>query len=233
MNMSESVKNLAAALIAVQKALPRVEKDKVNPFFNSRYAGLDTVMSLALKALTEQGLGVSQTVGRAEDGASTLTTILLHESGEWISDTQPLLLVKADPQGQGSAITYARRYAVMSMLGLVAEDDDDGNAASKPPQRRDTRKAPTPAPAQNGSPPVPRDDLPSKPATDQQKKFAHTLISKLFGSDEPAAYEWVKDHCPRACEASPTQIHLTELSIVEASELIMALQNEQKRRQPA
>ena len=133
---SESIKNLAAALIAVQMELPPVTKDRENPYFHSKYVGLDTVMPAALKVLTAHGLGVVQSVGGDGNGGTTLTTMLLHESGEWLSDTQPLLLVKPDPQGQGSAITYGRRYAIMAMLGLVADDDDDGAAASPPVDRR-------------------------------------------------------------------------------------------------
>ncbi len=91
-------------------------------------------MPAALTLLNKHGLAVTQLVDNAVD-AGSLTTMLMHESGEWISATQPLLLAKADPQGQGSAITYARRYGLMSMLGIVAEDDDDANAAVV----RDTR----------------------------------------------------------------------------------------------
>lgn len=129
MNKSESIKEIAKALINVQKEMPAVKKDSTNPFYKSKYAGLETVMPLALKALTDNEIAVTQTVGGNEQG-STLTTLLMHVSGEWIEDTQPLLLVKSDPQGQGSAITYARRYGLMSFIGMVADEDDDGNKAS-------------------------------------------------------------------------------------------------------
>src|SRR3990167_1618070 len=125
--MSPSIQNLAVALVAAQTDLPKLAKDKENPFFHSKYAGLDTVLPAALKVLSAHGIALLQSVGQDGHGGSTLTTMLMHQSGEWVRDTQPLLLVKNDPQGQGSAITYARRYAVMSMLGLVAEEDDDGN----------------------------------------------------------------------------------------------------------
>lgn len=143
MAMSPSIENLAVALIAAQTSLPKVPKDKTNPFFGSSYAGLDTVLPAALGVLTSHGLGLVQSVGEDSQGNTTLTTVLMHKSGEWYADTQPLLLVKADPQGQGSAITYARRYAVMSLLGLVAEEDDDGNKASVPSrQPQGSRPAP-------------------------------------------------------------------------------------------
>lgn len=129
---SESIATLAKALVGAQKELVPVKRDKENPYFHSRYVGLDTVMPMALELLNRHGLALVQTVGNGTEHGTTLTTMLVHESGEYIADTQPLLLVKADPQGQGSAITYARRYGLMSMLGIVAEDDDDGNAASRP-----------------------------------------------------------------------------------------------------
>ena len=137
MNQSESISALAKSLIQVQKELIPLPKDKSNPYFNSKYIGLDTLMPLALKLLNANGLALVQTPGSGMgDGASTLTTMLIHESGEFISDTQPLLLDKNNSQGQGSAITYARRYSVASMLGIVAEEDDDGNRASPPMAQR-------------------------------------------------------------------------------------------------
>jgi hypothetical protein len=133
---SDSIVELAKAFIAAQGELEPVIKDKTarTEKFSYDYVGLDTVMPAALKVLNKHGLGVVQSVGNgAHDGSTTLTTMLIHASGEWIADTQPLLLVRPDPQGQGSAITYARRYGLMAMIGMVAEEDDDGAAASQPP----------------------------------------------------------------------------------------------------
>ena len=132
MRMSESVKEITLALIAAQSELPTIIKDKLakGDKFSYRYVSLDTVMPEALKILNKNGMALVQTVGGADAGGTTLSTTILHSSGEWIGDTQPLLLVKPDPQGQGSAITYARRYGLMAILGLVADDDDDGAAAS-------------------------------------------------------------------------------------------------------
>lgn len=128
---SDEIKQLATALLEVQKNLPALKKTADNPFYKSKYSPLDEILPKALAVLSTNGIALVQTVGTAETGDTTLTTTLLHTSGEWLSDTQPLLLAKADPQGQGSAITYARRYALMSMLGLVAEgEDDDANIAS-------------------------------------------------------------------------------------------------------
>ena len=133
--MSESIKALVPALIAMQGDIVPLKRDKTNPFFKSSYVGLESVLPAALSVANKHDIAIIQTVGTAPDGATTLSTTLLHTSGEWLSDTQPLLLTKADPQGQGSAITYARRYGVMAALGIVGEEDDDGNAASPPVKR--------------------------------------------------------------------------------------------------
>jgi hypothetical protein len=123
---SESIKELSAALVAAQGEFSAVVKGNVNPFFKSKYAALPDVIASATPVLVKHGLAVTQFM--SED--DTLTTYLLHSSGEFISHASSLHLVKNDPQSHGSATTYARRYAYMSCLGLVADEDDDGNKAS-------------------------------------------------------------------------------------------------------
>ena len=130
MTHSELLNDLATALSAAQADFKAVDKDSVNPFFKSKYAGLPEVVKTASPIITKHGLSVMQTMGF--DGENdTLTTMLLHNSGQWVSDTMRLHLSKEDAQGHGSATTYARRYSYMSILGLVAEEDDDGNSAVK------------------------------------------------------------------------------------------------------
>jgi hypothetical protein len=134
MNKSESLANLAAALSAVQGALRPAEENATNPFFKSRYADLASIISAARAYMAANGLSVSQFPGPTYNGDShhyaTLTTILMHSSGEWISQDLTMPLAKVDPQGYGSAITYARRYALASVLGIVAGEDDDANSAT-------------------------------------------------------------------------------------------------------
>ena len=127
---SESVTKLATALVAVQSEMPTLVKSANNPFFKSKYVDLATVMESILPILTKNGLAITQFVSNL-DGQSALTTTLVHTSGEYMSATMPLLLPKNDPQGQGSAITYARRYGAMAALGIVADEDDDGNKAAR------------------------------------------------------------------------------------------------------
>jgi hypothetical protein len=110
--------------------------------------------------------------GHDDAGHDVLWTMLGHTSGQWIASDMLLHLVKDDPQGQGSAITYARRYSLCSAIGLVADDDDDGQAASKPKQRseRPNQERRTPAPS---SPPEARTEAPSGQPTPFQQAHAY------------------------------------------------------------
>jgi hypothetical protein len=118
---------VAKALLAVQKEAPKIQSDGINPHFGSRYVTLESLMETILPVLNRHGVVLIQSP--TSDGS--LFTRLIHaETGEDVVSTIPLMLSKDDAQGQGSAITYARRYALMAMLGLVADEDDDGNQAS-------------------------------------------------------------------------------------------------------
>ncbi len=126
---------LAAALVKAQADMPALQRDKLNPHFKSRYLSLESLLAEVLPVLNANGLALVQlpTASFSPDGVAlpSLRTILIHgESGETVETTMLLLASKADAQGQGAAITYARRYSLMSMLGLSADEDDDGNAAS-------------------------------------------------------------------------------------------------------
>ena len=135
---SEHINELASALAKAQGEFSTVPKGSVNPFFKSKYADLADVIKSAGPVLASHGLAVSQFI--SED--DTLTTYLIHESGQFIAHRANLHLVKDDPQSAGSATTYARRYGYMSCLGLVADEDDDGNRASRPePTSRPQRAA--------------------------------------------------------------------------------------------
>jgi len=128
MAMSESIDLLAAALVAAQGEFEPVGKDSLNPHYKSRFASLANVVDTIRPILAKHGLAVSQWPSEGD----TLVTMLLHSSGQHIAAPMPLHLAKSDPQGMGSALSYARRYSLMAVLGLVSGDeDDDGQAASK------------------------------------------------------------------------------------------------------
>jgi hypothetical protein len=136
-------KSLLASLLAVQRDTPAVQKTKINPAFRSKYVSLDSLMETVMPVLNTHGLVWVTLPGRDPQGEPALSYRLIHaETGEAIEGTMPLMLAKGDPQGQGSAITYARRYSLMAVLGLVADEDDDGNKAS--------RRTPAPAAKSNG-----------------------------------------------------------------------------------
>lgn len=126
--------NLAKALLAFQAEAPALQRDKINPAFKSKYLSLEKLLEEVLPTLSRAGLAVSQwpTFVKTETGVlPALRTRLVHaESGEQWEDTMLILPAKSDPQGQGSAITYAKRYALCAALGLSADEDDDGNKAS-------------------------------------------------------------------------------------------------------
>ena len=124
---------LAPAFVALQADLVPVSKSATNPFFKSNYAPLNEVMETVQPILAKHKLAIAQFPTNL-DGVSALQTVLIHESGQTLQfPPTPLLLSKQDAQGQGSAMTYARRYGVMAVLGLVADEDDDGNKAKDKP----------------------------------------------------------------------------------------------------
>ena len=129
MKTSDSIVNIAQALLKAQRAITFAVKDSKNPHFKSTYADLASVIGACKTALNESGIVFMQMPSPSEPGTIALTTRLLHSSGEWIEDTATCPLQKSDPQGYGSANTYLRRYALAAAVGLY-QDDDDGNAAS-------------------------------------------------------------------------------------------------------
>lgn len=128
--MSQEIGELATALAKAQRQIKPAPKDAVNPHFRSRYADLPAVFDACRDALSANGIAVSQ-IPIALDGRQLLRTLLLHTSGQYLAGDYILKPIKDDPQGMGSALTYARRYSLSSMVGIVSDDDDDGNAASK------------------------------------------------------------------------------------------------------
>lgn len=130
MERSQSLTELSKGLAAFQAKMGAIKKDSSNPFFKNKYASLSTILASINPLLSECGLSVSQ----FPDGETGLTTILMHTSGEYLQATYHIHPVKSDPQGIGSAITYARRYAIGAVLGLNIDDDDDGNSSSTTPK---------------------------------------------------------------------------------------------------
>lgn len=127
MKMSDSIAQLAEALSKAQGQIDDATKTGVNPHFRSKYADLAAVRSVIREPLAVNDIAVIQ-LPRTLDGDVEVETMLVHKSGEYISETLRLPVGKWDAHGIGSGISYGRRYGLMSILSLAA-DDDDGNAA--------------------------------------------------------------------------------------------------------
>lgn len=136
MRQSESIAQIAPALVLAMGELEAAEKDRTNPAFKSRYATLAAVVEVSRPSLAKNGLAVLQFTNVDADGkAVTVTTRVLHKSAEWIEDDLTLPVANWTAQGIGSALTYAKRYGYCAILGVVAdEDDDDGNTATRSQQ---------------------------------------------------------------------------------------------------
>ena len=140
MNSSPDISELSKALFSIQNNLPPAIKDARNSFVGNDYATLNSVMETCRDALYSRGIWLVQLPCPAPVELGTghigLETRLTHvESGQWLSSVTVIPLPKSDPQGLGSALTYARRYSLCTILGIITEDDD-GNAASVHPQRQ-------------------------------------------------------------------------------------------------
>jgi hypothetical protein len=184
MKTSDSISKISAALVKAQGELNAVSKDGNNPHFRSKYATLQNIVESTRDTLRKHGLAVVQTFSETDGSYISLNTTLLHESGEYISGTFSMRPSKADPQGLGSATTYARRYALSAILGIVADEDDDGNAASQP---RTDRALETKYESRSAS-----SELPWLNAVDKQGNFTkmgNKIVQRFI--DEPD-FTWIK-----------------------------------------
>ena len=130
----------AQALVAAIGELSNVPKTASNPYFKSKYAPLDAIVEATRPVLAKHGLAIQQQPLFMEKTAGVETTIL-HKSGHSTTTTLLLPLKDQSPQGVGSAITYARRYALAAVLGLATEDDDDGNISTGLAKKEEARPA--------------------------------------------------------------------------------------------
>ena len=177
---SENIGDLAAALAKAQAEVGTVHKDSANPFFRSNYASLAAVWEATRPILSKHGLSVVQLPSHDESGYY-VETMLMHGSGQWIKSRTYMKPAKDDPQGIGSLISYARRYALQAVT-MVCPDDDDGEAAMG-------RNAPTQKPVE--SPKLVQKAEPAKP---QEKKpteapKAKETASKFNGENHQALFQ--------------------------------------------
>lgn len=187
MKQSEKIDQLAAALSALQGKVQDVEKDSKNTFFKtpdgkpSGYASLAAVLQAVRPLLAEHGLALCQMPNTVE-GKPVLSTMLVHKSGQYLQADAPLLIDKANSQGWGSALSYARRFSASAILG-VAQVDDDGNEASQAPAKAAPRPAIAPKPSVTPKAPV---------VSPEQRKAIFETTSVQMGMGEDGAIAWMK-----------------------------------------
>lgn len=155
-SQSQSIQEISKALFSVQSQMMSVTKDADNTFYRAKYATLHAVWQTLQPLMKDAGLVVMQSSGDARpiviQGKASeqvvlfmdfFTRITHSETGEWIQSVTEFPLGKIDPQGYGSAMTYARRYCLSALMGIVVDDDDDGNAGSgkQPPQNQNRNGA--------------------------------------------------------------------------------------------
>lgn len=164
MNHSETISKIAPALIRAQSRIRALSKDATNDFFRSKYLTLDKIVEHLKPILTEEELAIVQgstypvTDEHGMLRTVTLETMLIHSSGEWLSNTVVMPVgttfdkekkeVGPTPQTGGSSVTYGRRYGIGAFFSIVTDEDDDGNAASQPPApaKRTAKATEKPAP---------------------------------------------------------------------------------------
>jgi len=124
MNQSETLNELITALSKAQGMMKPAVFNKINPHFRNRYADFTAVMDACRQPLSENGLSVMQYTETVNDQLK-LVTLIAHMSGQFIKSYFPLNPAKMDSQSIGSSLTYAKRYCLSAMLGIVSDDDDD------------------------------------------------------------------------------------------------------------
>lgn len=195
MKRSDSIAQLAAALSKAQGEMHGAIKDSTNPHFKSSYADLASVWDAVRYPLSKNKLSVIQTA-TTTDKCVSIETVLAHESGEWIGDILSIPVAKWDAQGIGSAITYGRRYSLMSIAG-IAPDDDDGNDAARQDQRPQQRAEPAPPKAESPVFAQWKEWIASDPNLKQINERLKEL-STMSAEDKAACWRAIDKHCSSA-----------------------------------
>lgn len=130
MKHTEKISQIAAAMVAAQGEFPNVAKNANNPFYKSKYADIAAVIDALRPILAKHRIAFSQ-FPRFSDNMVHVNSVVLHESGEYISEELSTPIKDQTPQAVGSAVSYLRRYSLLSIFGLAAEDDDANFASGK------------------------------------------------------------------------------------------------------
>lgn len=228
--MSAEIGELASALASAQAELSPAAKNAQNPHLKNRYADIAAVYEAIRETLPKHGLSVSQIIMPHESKAR-VRTLLMHKSGQWLASECLMPLDRnGGPQGMGSAITYARRYSLSAIVGVVSEDDDDAEAAqprrqqqAQPQQRREPAQPRRPEPVRQAQKPQkPQGDGQVDMVTESQVKAIVTLFNRCGIDVREVRLERVQQIVGRQITSCK------ELTKNEASTVIDVLQNGEK-----
>lgn len=175
---SEQINEISKALSLAQGEIKAAQKDGANPHFKSKFSTLHSHWEACRSILSKNGLAVTQLADVLEDGRDVLVTMLMHSSGQWLRSCMVLKPVKADPQGMGSCLSYARRYMLSAIVGTTSDDDDDDAEAAQ------GRGKTAPAPF------VPKQNF--KPVNANQSHMLEQLKVKLSAADQVGMMGWIK-----------------------------------------
>ena len=185
MKHSESIALLAGALAKAQLQIEPASKNATNPHFRSHYADLASIWDACRGPLNTNGLSIVQFPCDGEVGRIGLCTMIVHSSGEWMSETITVKALKEDPQFLGGVLTYLRRYSLAAVVGVTATEDDDGNAASTPANARASAPAqrpyippPVSPPAVNAPPVAQKASVPAVNAPSVAQKPVSQPVSQ-------------------------------------------------------
>lgn len=195
MNSSNTIVEISKALNKAQSKMGGAVKGASNPYFKSKYADLNSVIEACKEHLNAEGISVIQPVASDENG-DYVETILIHTSGEHISSRMRIKVQKEnDMQAYGSAISYARRYGLQSMVFIPSSEDDDGeksiNRQQAPVAAKQSHSAGyATKPAQSAPTPAPAKTSPSTPVVAEVPKVATETPKASFFKKSTTAAEW-------------------------------------------
>ena len=206
---SAEIGEIAAALSVAQAEINPAEKNATNPHLKNKYANISAIYDAVRDVLPKHGLCVVQTMLPTDGTRAHVRTTLAHKSGQWFASECVMPLDRqGGAQGMGSAITYARRYSLSAILGVVADEDDDGNGAQGRNNKSQIEKDRAAAKANNPNPP-----------SDPQRKMFMSMMSKKHNGNRDAILDDLSKYFGRKIASS------NELTKAEISEMIEVLNN--------
>jgi len=212
---SAEIGEIAGALAAAQAELPAAIKGSVNPHLKNKYANINSVYTAIREVLPKHGLAVIQTMLPTDGSKAHVRTMLAHKSGQWIAGECVMPLDRqGGAQGMGSAITYARRYSLSAIVGIVTEEDDDGNCAQGRIQKQNAQQDRAQAKASNPD-----------PMSKEQSSALMAYLTKRHGNDRDAYLAELSNFFERKITSSR---ELTKKMVSEFLDVVMNAETTQE-----